>query len=79
MSMDLRDVNRLDVVKTRIFGQQVLLPTVISHDGRTLPLLPIAWRFVNYQGTPAWTREQQTKVVHEIRDELGIGGNDLLQ
>lgn len=75
-SMDLSNVSRLDIVRTHLFGQAVLLPTIFGKDGKAMPLLPIGWRFTASPFSPAWTTDQQTELVHSIRDELNIDGKD---
>lgn len=75
-SMDLKNVARLDIVNTRMFGQPVLLPTLYGNDEQTMALLPIGIRFTASPLTPAWSPAQQTELVQRIRAQLKIGGTD---
>ena len=73
------DISQIDVVRSDFGHAERVLPVVIRKDGTELKLVPLAWPYRGHwyrkSDKAALTLDHQAKLVSEIRNTLGVGGD----
>jgi hypothetical protein len=70
------EIESLDIVHSQLGKPETTTPTLHLRGGRAISLQPLVWSAQVATEQPGWSYFQQQKLVHEIRDLLGVAGQD---
>ena len=70
------EIDSLDIIHVDPLKSEVTTPTLFLRDGKSIVLEPLVWSEQVGSEQSKWTYGQQVKIVHEIRETLGLGGQD---